>query len=103
VLVLDEPTSALDVLVQARVLQLLHEVKRLHGLTYCSSTHDLAVVRSMADRVTVLEQGQVVETGTVAEMFAAPREPYTRRLLAAVPVVSAADAALRDRLRAGVE
>ena len=99
-LVLDEPTSALDVLVQARVLQVLQAVKQQHGLTYLFITHDLAVVRSIADQVTVLEHGQVVETGSVAEVFAAPRELYTRRLLAAVPVVSAADAALRDRLRA---
>jgi ABC-type glutathione transport system ATPase component len=99
-LVLDEPTSALDVLVQARMLRLLDMVKQQHGLTYLFITHDLAVVRSIADRVTVLEHGQVVETGTVAEVFAAPREAYTRRLLAAVPVVSAADAVLRDRLRA---
>ena len=101
-LVLDEPTSALDVLVQARVLQLLQAVRRQHGLTYLFITHDLAVVRAIADRVTVLQHGQVVETASVADIFAAPRKAYTSRLLAAVPVVSEADAALRDRLRAGL-
>jgi ABC-type glutathione transport system ATPase component len=101
-LVLDEPTSALDVLVQARVLHLLQAIRVRRGLTYLFITHDLAVVRSLADRVTVLEHGRIVESGEVAAVFTQPRDPYTRRLLAAVPVVSAADAAVRDRLRLGI-
>ena len=61
---LDEPTSALDVLVQARVLDLLNELRRKHGLTYIFITHDLAVVRNVADRVSVFQQGRLVELGT---------------------------------------
>jgi peptide/nickel transport system ATP-binding protein len=98
-IVLDEPTSALDVLVQARVLQLLMRVRRQHRLTYLFITHDLAVVRGIADRVSVFQKGQLVETGSVDEIFAAPRSDYTRRLLAAVPVVTDDEAQFRDRFR----
>ena len=99
-IVLDEPTSALDVLVQARVLQLLMRVRRQHGLTYLFISHDLAVVRGIADRISVFQRGRLVETGLADEIFAAPRSDYTRRLLAAIPVVTDEEARYRDRFRA---
>jgi ABC-type glutathione transport system ATPase component len=98
-IVLDEPTSALDVLVQARVLQLLMRVRRQYGLAYLFITHDLAVVRGIADRVSVFEKGRLIETGSADEIFAAPRSAYTRRLIAAIPVVSEGEAQFRDRFR----
>ncbi|WP_296437362.1 ABC transporter ATP-binding protein [Rhizobium sp. 60-20] len=97
-MVLDEPTSALDVLVQARVLRLLKELKEKRGLTYVFITHDLSVVRNIADRVVVFEKGKLVEIGGTQAIFTDPRHPYTRRLIGAVPVVSREEAALRDRL-----
>jgi ABC-type glutathione transport system ATPase component len=102
-LVLDEPTSALDVLVQARVLHLLMRTRRQHGLTYLFITHDLAVVRGIADRVSVFQKGRLVEAGSTDEIFAAPRSPYTRSLLGAIPVVTAEEARYRDRFRAEVD
>ncbi|HEX9169341.1 MAG TPA: ATP-binding cassette domain-containing protein [Roseiarcus sp.] len=102
-IVLDEPTSALDVLVQARVLQLLMRVRSQHGLTYLFITHDLAVVRGVADRVSVFQKGRLVETGSADDIFAAPRSEYTRRLLAAIPVVTDEEARFRDRFRAAEE
>jgi ABC-type glutathione transport system ATPase component len=99
-LVLDEPTSALDVLVQARVLQLLMRARRQHNLTYVFITHDLAVVRGVADRIGVFRKGRVVEAGAANEIFEAPRSAYTRSLLAAIPVVTDEEARFRDRFRA---
>ncbi len=96
--VLDEPTSALDVLVQARVLKLLKELKDSRGLTYVFITHDLSVVRNIADRVAVFERGKLVELGQTNAIFTNPQNLYTRRLIGAVPVVSREEAALRDRL-----
>jgi ABC-type glutathione transport system ATPase component len=96
--VLDEPTSALDVLVQARVLKLLKDLKDRRGLTYVFITHDLSVVRNIADRVAVFERGKLVELGTTDAIFTSPQNTYTRRLIGAVPVVSREEAALRDRL-----
>jgi ABC-type glutathione transport system ATPase component len=98
-IVLDEPTSALDVLVQARVLQLLMRVRREHGLTYLFITHDLAVVRGIADRISVFEKGRLVETGAADDIFLAPRSAYTRRLLSAIAVVTEEEARFRDRFR----
>jgi microcin C transport system ATP-binding protein len=80
-LVLDEPTSALDVSVQ--VLELRAELQRRHGLSYIFISHDLAVIRAMAHRVMVMRRGRVVEEGEAEALFAAPREAYTRELLAA--------------------
>lgn len=100
-MVLDEPTSALDVLVQARVLKLLQELRAKRGLTFIFITHDLAVVRNIADRVAVFQNGRLVENQPTERLFALPKEPYTRRLLGAVPVVSKDEEQLRREL-AGV-
>ena len=96
--VLDEPTSALDVLVQARVLKLLNDLRKSRGLTYVFITHDLSVVRNIADRVAVFERGRLVELNPTETIFSDPHHAYTRRLIGAVPVVTADEARLRDRL-----
>jgi ABC-type oligopeptide transport system ATPase subunit len=98
-IVLDEPTSALDVLVQARVLNLLARLRREHGLTYVFITHDLAVVRAIADRVSVFQRGQLVETGGIDEIFADPSSAYTRQLIGAVPVITEQEEQLRNQIR----
>jgi ABC-type glutathione transport system ATPase component len=98
VVVLDEPTSALDVLVQARVLRLLEELKQKRDLTYIFITHDLSVVRNIADRVAVFEKGRLVELGMTEHIFSRPQHSYTRRLISAVPVITEAELNLRDSL-----
>jgi microcin C transport system ATP-binding protein len=87
--VLDEPTSALDVSVQAQVVDLLRELQQRHGLTYMFISHDLRVIRALANHVLVMRDGKVVEQGTARDVFAAPQSEYTRALLAAAFKVEA--------------
>jgi microcin C transport system ATP-binding protein len=81
--VLDEPTSALDMSVQAQIVDLLRRLQQVHGLAYLFLSHDLKVVRALAHRVVVLRHGRMVEQGSADEVFAHPREAYTRALMAA--------------------
>lgn len=78
---LDEPVSALDVTVQAQILELLLRLQREHGLTYVFVSHDMSVVQRICDRVMVMKDGRVVECGRTGELFRAPREEYTKKLL----------------------
>ena len=84
-LVLDEPTSALDVSVQSQVLNLLKGLQAEYGLSYLFVTHNLGVVEYLADEVCVMQRGKIVERGTVDQVFDAPKEAYTARLLASIP------------------
>ncbi|MBT6093629.1 MAG: ABC transporter ATP-binding protein [Rhodospirillaceae bacterium] len=84
-LIADEPTTALDVTVQAQVLKLLKDLQRDLGMAILFITHDLGIVRGMADRVCVMNDGEIVEQGSVADVFEAPQHDYTRHLLAAEP------------------
>ena len=81
----DEPTTALDVTVQAQILELLKELQARHNMAMLFITHDLGIVRKIADDVAVMQKGKIVETNTMAEIFAAPRHPYTKALIAAEP------------------
>ncbi len=83
--ILDEPTSALDVSVQAQVLNLIRDLQQRLRLTYLFITHDLYVIRNLADQILVMYLGQVVESGDVASVFEKPLHPYTKALLAAIP------------------
>ncbi len=85
ILIADEPTTALDVTIQAQILHLMRELRDRLGMALLLITHDLSIVRHMADRVCVMTDGEIVEQGAAVEVFARPSHPYTRRLLAAEP------------------
>ncbi len=98
--VADEPVSALDVSIQAQIVNLLQDLKAEFGLTYLFISHDLAVVRHVADRVAVMYRGRLVETGRAAALYETPLHPYTQLLLASVPIPdTAAEAARLARRR----
>jgi microcin C transport system ATP-binding protein len=84
-LVADEPTTALDVTIQAQILELLRQLQREMGMAMLLITHDLGIVRKMAERVYIMQGGKIVETGATEEIFTAPKHPYTKHLLAAEP------------------
>ncbi len=86
-IVADEPVSALDVTIQAQILDLLQDLGREYGLTMLFISHDLAVIRHIADRILVMYQGKLVEEGTTAEIFESPQKAYTRQLLSSIPGV----------------
>jgi peptide/nickel transport system ATP-binding protein len=104
-IVCDEPVSSLDVTTQAQVLALLEDLREEFGLTVVFVSHDLAVLGQIADRVAVLYEGRIVEIGETARVYAEPQHPYTKELLAAVPVADPAEArrlrAVRKSLAAG--
>ena len=85
ILIADEPTTALDVTIQAQILDLLADLKRDEGMGLLFITHDLGIVEKIADRVCVMKDGEIVESGPTAELFANPQHPYTRKLLGASP------------------
>ncbi|CAO3418071.1 ABC transporter ATP-binding protein [Azospirillum doebereinerae] len=105
-LIADEPTTALDVTIQAQILQLLKDLQQRFGMALLLITHDLGVVRKMADRVCVMNQGEIVEQAKVADLFVRPQHPYTRKLLSAeprgnplVPPDNAAEVMAADQLK----
>ena len=102
VLVADEPTSALDVSVQARVLELLQQIQREKQFATLFVTHDLAVVDMLADRIAVMQHGKIVEQGTKEQILRNPQDPYTQRLIAAVPVPDPAEQRQRREARAAL-
>jgi peptide/nickel transport system ATP-binding protein/oligopeptide transport system ATP-binding protein len=95
-IVCDEPVSALDVSIRAQVLNLLRDLQRRLGLAYIFISHDLAVVKHIADRIAVMHLGRIVEIGPNEALFADPRHPYSRALLSAIPVP--APGAKRERI-----
>ena len=86
-LIADEPTTALDVTVQAQILHLLNDLRRTHNLSMLFISHDLAVVAQVADRVAVMQHGEIVEQAPALDLFRNPQHPYTRRLLASAPTM----------------
>jgi len=97
-IIADEPVSALDVTIQAQILALIVDLVERHNLTMLFISHDLSVVRSICDRVLVMQHGELVEQGNTEQLWAEPQQDYTRQLLAAIP---AADP-MQQRQRWGI-
>ena len=97
VLILDEPTSALDVIVQSKVLNLLLKIKKEFDLTYIFITHDLSVVRNIANKVVVMNKGEIEESGETKEVFLHPKSQYTRDLIKAIPTVTDKEDAVKPK------
>jgi|TARA_B110000438_G_scaffold253759_1_gene259577 ABC-type oligopeptide transport system ATPase subunit len=98
VLILDEPTSALDVIVQAKVLNLLLDIKKKFNLTYVFITHDLSVVRNIANKLIVMNRGEIEENGETKEVFNNPKSQYTKELINAIPTVLESEDRLKPKL-----
>ncbi len=98
IIIADEPVSALDVSVQAQVMNLLLDLQQQFGLSYVFVSHDLAVVRQIADRVAVMYLGRIAETGAAAQVYSAPAHPYTVALLSAAPIPNPEVQASRERI-----
>ena len=98
VLILDEPTSALDVIVQAKVLNLLLDIKKKFNLTYVFITHDLSVVRNIANKLVVMNQGKIEEQGETKDVFSNPKSQYTKELINAIPTVLESEDKLKPSL-----
>ncbi|MDJ0349888.1 oligopeptide/dipeptide ABC transporter ATP-binding protein [Cryobacterium sp. PH29-G1] len=98
VIVLDEPVSALDLSVQAQVLNLLNDLQQRLGVAYIFISHDLSVVRHVADRVAVMYLGRIIETGTTEQVFDRPRHPYTAALMSASPHLDVSNSTPRKRI-----
>jgi len=98
VLILDEPTSALDVIVQSKVLNLLLKIKKKFNLTYVFITHDLSVVRNIANKVVVMNKGKIEESGVTINVFSDPQSQYTKELINAIPTVLDSEDKLKPKL-----
>ena len=98
VLILDEPTSALDVIVQAKVLNLLLDIKKTFNLTYVFITHDLRFVRNIANKLIVMNKGEIEENGETKEVFNNPKSQYTKELINAIPTVLESEDRLKPKL-----
>jgi microcin C transport system ATP-binding protein len=82
-IMLDEPTSALDMTIQAQIIKLLKDLQQRYGITYLFVSHDLRVIKAMADEVAVMQNGKIVESGPAADLFSNPQHSYTRSLFSA--------------------
>lgn len=102
-IILDEPTSALDVSVQAKILELLDQIKKDFNLTYLIITHDLSVISNMTNRMSVLYLGQIMEEGNTKDIFINPKHPYTQLLLVSIPTVTDTEEAYKPKGVRGIE